>query len=82
MSRGMPQSQITANQRSHTEEQQTQKTKLNEKSREYPDRKLQPTHDTKRKRKTNKTQIYAYMINKRMHEKHVDQIFLPQARWS
>ena len=39
------------------------------KSRECNNQKLQPTPDTKRKRK--KTKIYACKMNKQMHEKHI-----------
>ena len=42
--------------------------------------KPQPMPDTKKKRKW--TEFNAYKINKQMHEKHKDQLSLPQAMWS
>ena len=54
--------------------------KLIEKSRECHNHKPQATPDTKRKRKNDKNQ---HVQNKQqMHEKHTDQLPLPQARWS
>ena len=53
---------------------------LTEKSRECHNHKPQPTPDTKRKRKRTKTNTYT--TNKQMHEKHTDQLTLPQAKWS
>ena len=56
------------------------KKKLIEKSNECHSYKPQPIPDAKRKRKT--TEIDACKINKQMHEMHIDQLSLPQARWS
>ena len=61
-------------------EQNKKKKKLIEKSRECHNHKPQPTPDTKRKRKMTKTSTYK--TNKQVHEKHTDQLPLPQARWS
>ena len=52
--------------------------RLIEKSRECHNHKPQPTTDTKRKRKMTKTNTYK--ANKQIHEKHTDQLPLPQAR--
>ena len=52
--------------------------KLIEKSRECHNHQPQPTTDTKRKRKGTKSNTYK--TNKHMHEKHTDQLPLPQAR--
>ena len=54
--------------------------KLIEKSGECNSHKPQPTPETKRKRKMTKTNTYK--TNKQMHEKHTDQVPIPQARWS
>ena len=51
-----------------------------EKSRKSHKQKSQPTPDTRRKRKV--TQINVCIANKQMHDKHKDQLPLPQARWS
>ena len=52
--------------------------KLNEKSRECHSHKPQPTLDSRRKRKRQNTTVCK--INKQMHENHIDQPSLLQAR--
>ena len=52
--------------------------KLKEKYMECHSHKPQPIPDIKRKRK--RTEINACKINKQTHEKHIDQLSLPQAR--
>ena len=54
--------------------------KVSKKVRVCHNHKPQPTLDTKRKWKRTKT--YTRKTNKQMHEKHKDQLPLPQARWS
>ena len=54
--------------------------RLIEKSRECHNHKPQPTPDTKRKRKM--TKLNTIKTNKQTHEKHTDQLPLPQVRWS
>ena len=51
-----------------------------EESRKSHKQKSQPTPDTGGREKV--TQINMCIANKQMHEKHKDQLPLPQARWS